>query len=334
MSLPPPNRTMTLTTFDWGNWQHEFDPQKNHPSAENLSVDEYSTMPALDALRNQNPLGYSYACLDSGIGMSDSPATSRGDFTGSAQNPFFTTQTPTKVPAANNNRKRAATFDDDNVFSNTFSTLTSSTQTTSTPDDHYTTRRAKKQRTSFFNLQESTGFTPSPTFSDSGYASHQSSPSYSPIAPTTTTTTPLLSTTPSTPTSHTVSAAVLHHYKASVHASMKKTFYNKYLRSNFAYPAKARDQLAPTMAGAALDRLQDRPPVQKLILKLDFANKTIHGKIRIVHPTWASKGGRPCDTKMREAEGSDYLNPRGYGKPRFDVDKMKFVPRAANGRRR
>ncbi|TGZ82435.1 hypothetical protein EX30DRAFT_370540 [Ascodesmis nigricans] len=317
--------SIPYTTLDWGNWQHEFDPEKPPPE----KPQPYCYM----AMSPSNPrdlpsLGYT-AYLDSALGMGESPASTNGAVCSTTTHCFFEKPhdpLPHSIPpSVVNTKKRPAAFEDEiDPFSNAFSALNHTTTTV----DEYITHPAKRQRKISYD-DKVHGFTPSPTFSDPGYATQQSSPTFSPVSPTiTTTTTPTPE--PSTEPSNASHQAAIREYKASVHASMQKTFYKKFLRPTFKYPAQARDQLAPIMKGVALNRPEDRPMETKIILHLDFKNNKIRGERRMQR----RKVPRECDTKMREAEGKDYLNPRGYGKRRFCVETGQFVERGRDGRRR
>ena len=71
---------------------------------------------------------------------------------------------------------------------------------------------------------------------------------------------------------------------------------------------RAREQLAPVMR-KALDKMEDRPMVDRFVLHLDFTQRTIRGE-HVRQRLRKLPGQRAVDRLVQSWESKDYMSAR------------------------
>ena len=98
-------------------------------------------------------------------------------------------------------------------------------------------------------------------------------------------------------------------YRAGMVKATERMFFENYVSKEFAHnPGHAREQLAPVMR-QALDKMEDRPMVDRFVLHLDFARQTIRGE-HVRQRMRKLPGQRAVDRLQRSWESKDYLHIR------------------------
>jgi len=105
----------------------------------------------------------------------------------------------------------------------------------------------------------------------------------------------------------TASPSTVTEYKSAMEQSAELMFFYKYVSKEFTYDSrKARHQLKPVMR-RALDRMEDRPMVDKFFLHVNFKNGTIRGEHRRQR-LHKKPGERKVDLLQATYESSDYFS--------------------------
>jgi hypothetical protein len=105
----------------------------------------------------------------------------------------------------------------------------------------------------------------------------------------------------------TASPSTVTEYKTAMEHSAELIFFRKYVSKEFTYdPRKARGQLKPAMR-RALDRMEDRPMVDKFFLHVNFKKGTILGEHRRQR-LHRKPGERKVDLLQATYESSDYFS--------------------------
>ncbi|CCX08024.1 Similar to hypothetical protein [Tuber melanosporum Mel28]; acc. no. XP_002836363 [Pyronema omphalodes CBS 100304] len=147
---------------------------------------------------------------------------------------------------------------------------------------------------------------------DSGYLSYFNTPRRSPegLNECSQTNTPAPPPKPDTATPNGDKPTNIPGYKASMLQRTEEIYHKRFLKENFTFnPEEAREQLKPAMR-IALDRMEDRPLVDKFYLRLNFKARTIRGEKRTERFRYRI-GKRPSDQRCRnEWESRDYLSAR------------------------
>ena len=98
-------------------------------------------------------------------------------------------------------------------------------------------------------------------------------------------------------------------YRARMERATERIFLKKYVSKEFTQnPRRAREQLAPVMR-KALDKIEDRPIVDRFVLHLDLARRTIRGE-HVRQRMRKLPGQRAVDRLQRSWESKDYLHIR------------------------
>lgn len=109
--------------------------------------------------------------------------------------------------------------------------------------------------------------------------------------------------------STTIKPTSVSEYKSSMVQSTEQVFFREYISKNFTHDSrKARKQLEPILR-TALDRVEDRPWVDKIYLHINFKNRTIRGEKRRERFRHL-RGRRAQDYTQREWETDCYLLAR------------------------
>ena len=95
-------------------------------------------------------------------------------------------------------------------------------------------------------------------------------------------------------------------YRAGMVKATERMFFENYVSKEFAHnPGHAREQLAPVMR-QALDKMEDRPMVDRFVLHLDFACQMIGEHVRQRQRKLPAQ--RAVDWGQRLWESTDYLH--------------------------
>ncbi|KAF8250515.1 hypothetical protein K440DRAFT_165187 [Wilcoxina mikolae CBS 423.85] len=98
-------------------------------------------------------------------------------------------------------------------------------------------------------------------------------------------------------------------YRATMEQTTEQLFFQKFVAKNFTYDSrKAREQLKPVMR-KALDRMEDRPLVEKLVLHINFKEGTIRGERRRERLR-KLPGQRAVDRRCQSWESDSYMTVR------------------------
>jgi hypothetical protein len=98
-------------------------------------------------------------------------------------------------------------------------------------------------------------------------------------------------------------------YRATMEQTTEQIFFQKYVAKNFTYDSrKAREQLKPVMR-KALDRMEDRPIVDKFYLHVNFKKNTLWGEHRRERLR-KKPGQRAVDWVQASYEPGDYMSAR------------------------